>query len=590
LDTKWKNFKKKKIYFITLFIISIGILSWINADLIRAIDMNFDPQMAIFDDYIQTGDFRNLYISKVDQVINDENYISSKVVQYSIEFENGQKRSNSNIVSNIDSTYLIYENNELRSDILRNSWNIISYLEQYNITRLNFTFSQDYMNELESEWDLRREPIVDFYILFLIKVSLFIMTLVLLIILVEKTRMGILNTPYTELDLLILLVSIGSLIGFDSLIVSIPSFLESHTFVKGIYAFIIGIVTTTFLGYSFIAIIKKIKGKRLIKSTLIYIIASKLVNALKELFLQELKVNIETTTLFYKDLRNYVVISFILVVLTFIFLYIPPVPFFTIVSELYISYRFLKTSKQKLKVLETKFMESGNEQYKAHNLKVDLITNVSHDIRTPLTSIITYIDLLSMEELNENSQKYIQVLKEKANRLKQIISDIFELAKSTSDNVEISLEKIDFKVLVEQSLVEMEDKFEKSSLKLKKEFPQNPVFINTDGNKMYRVFQNIFENVLKYSLDNSRVHLQMNISSGVVYLSVKNISKNEIDFSPNEIIKRYSRSADDNENDGIGLGLSIAQSLTKACNGFFDVDIDGDMFKVTIGFRIANEV
>ena len=222
---------------------------------------------------------------------------------------------------------------------------------------------------------------------------------------------------------------------------------------------------------------------------------------------------------------------------------------------------------------------------KAEKMKSELITNVSHDLKTPLTSIIGYVDLLEgTDNLPDEARDYVAVIKKKSERLKNIISDLFDLSKSTSGNAELEMEKLDMKKLMEQTLADMSDAIESSGRSIRQTLPVKPVMITRDGKKLYRVFQNIIDNALKYSLENTRIFVTLREKDGRAIAEIKNTSAYELDFSETEITERFTRGDRSRATEGSGLGLSIARSFTSACNGDSRVILDGDQFKVIIEF------
>lgn len=226
---------------------------------------------------------------------------------------------------------------------------------------------------------------------------------------------------------------------------------------------------------------------------------------------------------------------------------------------------------------------------KAENMKSELITNVSHDLKTPLTSIIGYIDLLEgVEDMPAEARDYVAVIKKKSERLKNIIADLFVLSKTTSGNVELELEKLDIKKLMEQTLADMSDSIEASGKTIKQSLPETPVMIYADGKKLYRVFQNIIDNALKYSMDKTRIFVTLKQVNDKAVAEVKNVSAYEIDFLEDEIVERFTRGDKTRGTEGSGLGLSIARSFTEACGGMLRVVVDGDQFKVAIEFEILD--
>ena len=221
---------------------------------------------------------------------------------------------------------------------------------------------------------------------------------------------------------------------------------------------------------------------------------------------------------------------------------------------------------------------------KSERLKTELITNVSHDLKTPLTSIINYSDLLSKDDNTEEQVKeYSTIINEKSNKLKVLIEDLFEVSKATSNNIELDRQELDFNSLVQQSIGEWEDKIAEKNLEIISNLPDEKVMLNIDGQKFSRVLDNLFSNISKYALENSRVYVDL-IDEDGVKLTIKNISKYPLNISAEELMERFTRGEKSRTKSGSGLGLSIASSFVRAHGASFDIDIDGDLFKVKIEF------
>lgn len=221
---------------------------------------------------------------------------------------------------------------------------------------------------------------------------------------------------------------------------------------------------------------------------------------------------------------------------------------------------------------------------KSERLKTELITNVSHDLKTPLTSIINYSDLLSKDDNSEEEVKeYSKIINEKSNKLKVLIEDLFEVSKATSNNIELNKQELDFNSLVQQSIGEWEDKIKENNIEIISNLPEEKVMLNIDGQKFSRVLDNLFSNISKYALENSRVYVELR-DNGRVQLTIKNISKYPLNISAEELMERFTRGEKSRTTSGSGLGLSIASSFVRAHGASFDIDIDGDLFKVTIEF------
>lgn len=223
---------------------------------------------------------------------------------------------------------------------------------------------------------------------------------------------------------------------------------------------------------------------------------------------------------------------------------------------------------------------------KDEKMKADLITNVSHDIKTPLTSIINYVDLLKREHITDAKiRNYIAVLDQKSQRLKALINDLVEASKISSGNISLNIERINLVELVNQSVGEFSEKFDEKGLKVIINKPENPVNILADSRGVYRVIENLYNNIYKYSLDNTRVYIDIENVNGIAGLSIKNISADPLNISAEELTERFIRGDASRKTEGSGLGLSIAKSLVVAMNGTFDVSLDGDLFKVIITFK-----
>ena len=217
---------------------------------------------------------------------------------------------------------------------------------------------------------------------------------------------------------------------------------------------------------------------------------------------------------------------------------------------------------------------------------MDLITNVSHDLKTPLTSMIGCIDLLKqVEELPEEAQDYVELLSKKAERLRGMIQDVFDMAKATGGGQDLCMERLDMGRLIRQTAADIQDRIDASGLVWRMRIEDGELPFLGDSRKMYRVYQNLMENALKYSMAGSRVYVEVEEQDGVIRTSVKNISQCEMDFSAEEIMERFTRGDKSRSTEGNGLGLAIAKSFTEACGGRFEVTLDGDLFRADTEFK-----
>jgi len=244
-------------------------------------------------------------------------------------------------------------------------------------------------------------------------------------------------------------------------------------------------------------------------------------------------------------------------------------------------------SSGKLSMLAEQFKRNIEESVKAERMKIDLVTNVSHDLKTPLTSIISYVELLSKEDLTPECAEYVEILKQKSERLKNIVTDVFELAKTTSGEISVSRERLDLNKLSYQTLGEMEDKIAASGFDVRRDICLPPVTVVSDGQRIYRIIQNLMDNALKYSMQGTRIYYSLKKIDGRAVITIKNISAYEMDFTAEEMLERFARGDKSRSTEGSGLGLSIAQGFTLACGGKFGIEIDGDMFKATVSFPLC---
>lgn len=226
------------------------------------------------------------------------------------------------------------------------------------------------------------------------------------------------------------------------------------------------------------------------------------------------------------------------------------------------------------------------QSLKNERQKTELITNVSHDIKTPLTSIINYVDLLKKEEMpNEKAKEYLEILDSKSQRLKRLTEDLVEASKASSGNIKLKMEKINVNELIKQVSGEFEDRFKIRNLEEIMTLPEENVFIKADGRYLYRVLENLYSNASKYAMEGSRIYLDVVPKQTSIVIQMKNVSKEKLNITTDELMQRFVRGDSSRNTEGSGLGLSIASSLTELQGGKFHIYLDGDLFKVTLGFE-----
>lgn len=232
------------------------------------------------------------------------------------------------------------------------------------------------------------------------------------------------------------------------------------------------------------------------------------------------------------------------------------------------------------------FSNAIEKSLKSERMKTELITNVSHDIKTPLTSIINYVDLLKKEEMpNDRAREYLEVLDNKSQRLKRLTEDLVEASKASSGNIKLNIEKLNVKELMKQISGEFEDKFQERKLELNLTMPEEDCIIEADSRYLYRVIENMYANVVKYALEASRIYVDIVPLQEELQIQIKNISKERLNITADELMQRFVRGDSSRNTEGSGLGLSIAQSLTELQGGKFSIYLDGDLFKVIIQFK-----
>ncbi|WP_240415493.1 HAMP domain-containing sensor histidine kinase [Paenibacillus periandrae] len=243
----------------------------------------------------------------------------------------------------------------------------------------------------------------------------------------------------------------------------------------------------------------------------------------------------------------------------------------------------LSSLAQHLNHMRLTIQQSVEEQTKNERLKSELITNVSHDLKTPLTSIINYVDLLKKHSITSTETlPYIEVLEQKSLRLKTLIDDLFEVSKIVSGAVKLHYEKVDMAALLQQALAEFSDEIQASTLTFRVQNHQPPIFVQLDGKQTWRVFENLISNALKYSLPNTRVYISLTELTDRVMFTMQNVSAYEIDYEVNELFERFKRGDPSRSTEGSGLGLAIAKSIIELQGGQLRIELDGDQFKVIL--------
>lgn len=238
--------------------------------------------------------------------------------------------------------------------------------------------------------------------------------------------------------------------------------------------------------------------------------------------------------------------------------------------------------QEELKKIQKGFKKAVDEEVKNERMKTELVTNVSHDLRTPLTAIITYTDLLKQEQDEERRKEYIAVLERKSHRLKILIEDLFEISKAASKNVSMHYVKVDIVDLLKQVVLENDEKIKDANLDFRWKLPEQKVIMWLDSQKTYRIFENLIVNITKYAMPHTRVYIQLEEQEKTVHISMKNVSAGELDFNVEEITDRFVRGDSSRNTEGSGLGLAIAKSFVELQHGSLKISTEADLFKADI--------
>ena len=443
----------------------------------------------------------------------------------------------------------------------------------------------------------------------------------------EKEKNNVELSDFDKIPIELLLLAFVIIMGFSIIIIC-----ELEFSLKNIKNLIIMFASFYILNFVIleiilITIIKRVKSKTFIKTSLIGKISIKLWNLFKKIIqflikgITSLKsrivYNVSTTRILLIISTYFILNALFIAVFSFGGFIISLVIFGFVLYQILLRIESFKQMEQGLKNIyegnsrdklnkekftpefrksveyindiSNGFENAVTESLKSERLKTELITNVSHDIKTPLTSIINYVDLLKEEEIeNEKAKEYISILDTKSQRLKKLIEDLVEASKASSGNVNLKLQKIGIIELIKQALGEFEDKFKEKKLEIIKELPKDDIKVKADSRYMYRVIENLFSNISKYALDGSRVYIDAKEMDDKIKIEIKNISKERLNITEEELMQRFVRGDKSRTTEGSGLGLSIARSLAKLQGGNLACKIDGDLFKVEIELDVVN--
>lgn len=601
MDIKLKNISRKKSTKTAVFILTV-ILIVLTVVQFQFVSYNdIIPESLIIREYSQseyflTQEVRNAWY-EINSVMENRGEVP-KSAHYYYFISDGEKTysnvegKDKNFFKQFDKAFYSYEMGTWTIGENTNPGGITKFYVSDGYT-IYISYPDEFINEKQQEWEESRNILVPFAVRVGVLAVLILTSIIFLMVQTGKNQLDD-EIHLTKIDSIFSDVLFSFFIPLAAFwIIGISNlYYSGMSHVRQMYSAVwIGIITafiSVMCGIILLSLTRKAKSGRLFKHTVVYLVFYKIYDFFKSLYDGRMFERYPLTkSLFYRQLV-FITSSAFLVFLTFLF-FLLYVPLFMIppVVEIVIIYWYIKGNNKTFEDINKGFNESLGEQMKAERMKIALVTNVSHDLKTPLTSIISYVDLLSKEEdLSETVRDYVNVLSEKSNRLKNIVSDLFDLAKSTSGDIPLDMESLDIKKLIEQTLGDMEDEIEKSNLQIKTKLPENSLNIYSDGKKLYRVFQNVIDNALKYALPGTRVYVELEEIDGKAVAKIKNTAGYEMEFTAEEILQRFSRGDKSRTTEGSGLGLSIAESFTNVCGGKFKVEIDGDLFKVQISFNL----
>lgn len=605
MDTRWKRFKThaiiKFLAFVLVALAITGVVVLIQYD--QYIEGNIESLVVdryVNSDYFREGELLES-IYKVSMVASGEDRIP-KNAGYRFYVSDGENEYANTILKSHEDFEKAGENFYYLSDDVWYEGKgtgrpLRTYYDASKLERSYITFNDDFINKKQIAWEqgnIAMRPIIIGFACF----ALIGLGLLLYLISVtgrkpnsDEFHLNWVDRIYTDINVALFL-PVGLIWGatMSEFFRFSPMYSQSIGAKELLSMTVVGLITfgsVTVLGVLFLSLIRKIKAGIFIRHSILYKFFAKIFDLFKSLFDGRVfKKYPMTKALFFRQ-WVFISVSALLVAMTFFFIVAPPLMILPPILEVVVIYWYVKGNNKTFKEINAGFDKSLGDQVKAERMKVDLVTNVSHDLKTPLTAIISYVDLLQKEEnLPDVARDYVQILSEKTDRLKEMVSDLFDLAKSTSGNISLEMESLDLKKLIEQTIADMDKEIEKSGLKLKIDLPDEPVRIFSDGQKLYRVLQNVMVNALKYALKETRIFVELKRHSGVAEICITNTAGYEMDFTAGEMLQRFARGDRARATEGSGLGLSIADSFTRVTGGRFKISIDGDQFKVIISYPL----
>lgn len=587
-----------------------------------SVDCYFDIKdryyLIIYQDKVLT----NVELTNTTNTVESiKQYIKNNENSKQVNIINGKIQTDSDTIQRLGILYI----NDLTETYYTRNGDMKTYI---TAKAEDFEIYSSYVEEFKDDTEIgtinnilqKLEPF-ETYSYYIIPISSILIVLILIYLTIaighKKGEAGIVVNDFDKIPLEIIIVV--------AIILSIIPFIILDGINNNYNAMISLIITAYFIIYVlclaiFTTCVKRIKSKTFLKTSVIGNIFLLMANCLEKVYYK------------YKSVYNTITYSTSITIKVFLYfgIVIPIAIFilfafqdgftillFELILAVLVAYRIIRTAKGFAQIEnKLKEMYEGNNQnilnkeefgkefhssikyindisngfenaiqdrMKSEKLKAELITNVSHDIKTPLTSIINYVDLLKQENIqNEKVKEYIGILDNKSQRLKKLTEDLVEASKVSTGNISLNLENINIVQLIKQALGEFEDRFKKRGLEIILDTPENEISIKADNKYMYRIIENLFSNISKYALENSRVYVDIKKTQKGTIIEMKNISKDRLNISADELMQRFVRGDKSRTTEGSGLGISIAQNLTELQGGAFRLKLDGDLFKVEL--------
>lgn len=464
-------------------------------------------------------------------------------------------------------------------------------------TKIFVGYTEDHINTISTEWSKMKADSMSQVYYLLAYVALFFISLLYLIVTTgrysfkdEEAHMHLIDKLYVDLNLIIMfgLTVTWFLVGYD---------MSLYWGTGNWLVYVITLPAVSILAMLFLSLIRHLKNKTFFKHSLSYTVFHSIYKFIKVIYDSgSLGVKIVVVVILYPMITAATLFFFPITIAVAAWLALKQVRHFKEIQE---GAKLMNEGKLDHQIeidgtgefaklaaningINENFKQAVHNELKNERMKTELITNVSHDIRTPLTSLITYTDLLKTETDPDKIQEYIEILDQKSKRLKVLTDDLFSAAKASSGDIPVDLQQIDIVALINQGIGEVSEQISEKNLTFKVNYTAEKMYVTADGKLLWRSIENILANIFNYALEGSRVYIDITSEGDQTLISFKNISKYELNITEDELMERFKRGDESRASQGSGLGLSITKSLIENQHGQFEINIDGDLFKSMI--------